>query len=121
MKFKNLILLIALVAVSHFGYSQSKTTEDTLRVEGNCQMCKERIELALDMKGVKFAQWSPETKNLIVAYRNDKVTEEEIRKAVAKAGHDNGDYKADDKVYKDLPFCCLYRDGNPHEGQNKGH
>ena len=84
-------------------------------------MCKERIELALDMNGVKFAEWSPDTKNLIIAYRNDKVTEEEIRKAIAKVGHDNGEFKADNAVYEDLPFCCLYRDGNPHADHNKDH
>ena len=33
-----------------------------------------------------------------------------IQKAIAKAGHDTEKFKAPDKVYKQLPECCLYRE-----------
>jgi len=101
-------LLLLFVSLSSFG--QSKVTQDTIRVEGVCDMCKERIELALDLKGIKFAEWAPETKQLVLVYRNDKIREDEIRKTLAGIGHDNGDFKAKDEVYENLPFCCRYRD-----------
>jgi GMP synthase-like glutamine amidotransferase len=35
---------------------------------------------------------------------------EEIKKAIAKAGHDVEGEKAPDSAYKKLPDCCQYRD-----------
>ena len=110
---KRTFLLILFSSISVLSYGQKKMVEDTIRVEGVCDMCKERIELALDLKGIRFAEWSPESKDLILAYRSDKITEEEIRKAVANAGHDNGDFIAPDSVYRELPECCLYREEDP--------
>ena len=81
-------------------------------VKGNCGMCKDRIENAALVKGVKFVEWDKVTDTLTVIYRTDKVTVEDLHKAVAEVGHDTEKVKAKDEVYKKLPACCLYRDGS---------
>lgn len=86
----------------------TKTTE--IVVKGNCDACKNRIENAALIKGVKSATWNKKTKKLKLIYRADKVKIEAIHKAVAAAGHDTVLEKAPDKIYKKLPKCCAYRD-----------
>lgn len=82
------------------------------RVEGLCEMCKERIETtAAKVTGVESALWDMESKILHLNYNSSKTTPDKILKAVADAGHDNEMYKAPDDVYNSLPECCLYRAG----------
>lgn len=81
------------------------------RVEGNCEMCKERIETtAMSVKGVESATWGIDNKMLHLAFNKSLTSRETVQKAIAQAGHDNGKYKAPDEVYNSLPECCLYRD-----------
>src|SRR5882757_549487 len=91
--------ILFFLAVSSIAYSQSKTTTSTIRVYGNCAMCKKRIETALDHKGVKLAKWDPKTKELEVVYNSEKITEMQIHEIVASVGHDTDKVKAKDEVY----------------------
>ncbi len=96
-----------------FGQNNSKTFLTTeFKVYGLCGLCKERIENAALIKGVKKAEWNKETGVLKVILNPEKVKPEDIHKAVAAAGHDTDLIKADDKIYKKLPKCCAYRDSN---------
>ena len=82
------------------------------RVEGLCEMCKDRIETtAMSVKGVESASWSIDNKMLHLAFNKSITSLETVQKAIAQAGHDNGKYKAPDEVYNSLPACCLYREG----------
>jgi len=81
-----------------------------LGVKGSCEMCKDRIEKAAkSVKGVSTAVWNVKSKIINVEYNNAQASIESIQKAIAKAGHDTGKYKASNKVYSSLPSCCLYR------------
>ena len=40
----------------------------TLKVSGNCEMCKERIETAAKGRGVKEASWDADSKLLTLTY-----------------------------------------------------
>ncbi len=71
---------------------------------------KSRIESVLDHKGIKKATWDTKTKELVVVYNKEKITEDQIHQLVASAGHDTDKVKAKEEVYANLPFCCLYRD-----------
>lgn len=102
-------MLVLLLATSQL-YGQSKITKTTFKVFGNCVMCKNRIEGALDKQGIKFVQWNVETKSLEVVYNNRKISEKEVHSLIASTGHDTNLVKAQDDVYAKLPFCCLYRD-----------
>ena len=98
-----------------------KTTE--FEVKGVCGMCKNRIENASLIKGVKFSEYDVETHVLKVVYRSDKTDVNDIHKSIAKSGHTTEKVEADPKAYAKLPACCLYADpDNPHlQDPHKGH
>lgn len=82
---------------------------DTLKVSGNCGMCKARIEKAAKVEGVSKSEWVNKTKMLSVTFDPTKTNMELIGKKVAGAGHDNAKSKAAEKTYSALPGCCKYR------------
>ena len=107
---KFMLMICFLLSAASGVHAQSKTTKTEIKVFGNCGMCKKRIETALDHRGIKFAEWNVQSKQLEVVYNNRKISEKEIHDLVASAGHDTDSVKASDAVYATLPFCCLYRD-----------
>jgi copper chaperone CopZ len=85
---------------------------ETLKVSGNCGMCKNRIEkAAYGVKGIESAKWDVKEQLLTVIFDSNKTTKEAIAKRVAAAGHDVEIVKAADKSYAKLPECCQYRSG----------
>ena len=83
------------------------TTEFSVR--GNCGMCGDRIENAALIKGVKRAEWDSDKEMIVVVYREDKVSEEAIHKAIAEKGHETSKAKANEKAYNGLAKCCQYK------------
>ena len=68
---------------------------ETFEVSGNCGMCKDRIENAANsVKGVLSASWDISTKKIHIEYNSSIITPDDVQKAIADAGHDNGKYKA---------------------------
>lgn len=91
-------------------YGKSKPQTMSVKVSGNCGMCKKRIESTLkDASGVESATWDKKTKVLTVTYQPDSTTPEQIKEKVVASGHDLEDVKAKDEVYEELPECCQYR------------
>ncbi len=86
----------------------ASTKTETIKVSGNCGMCKDRIEAAAKVDGVSKADWNKDTKLLTLVYNPAKVKSDDVQKKVAAVGHDTEKYKADDKVYAKLPGCCKY-------------
>jgi periplasmic mercuric ion binding protein len=109
MKTKITYIFIALSILALPVFAQ-KTVKANLKVSGNCFMCKQRIETALEQPGIKSATWNVETKNLEAVYNSNKISEDKIHEIVAAAGHDTEKLKTNNEVYGKLPFCCLYRD-----------
>lgn len=84
-------------------------THDMFKVSGNCVMCKNRIEKAAKgVKGVISANWDVDAKIIHLDFDAKQTSKDEISKAIAQAGHDTELDKAPDKVYNELPGCCLY-------------
>jgi mercuric ion binding protein len=110
-----IVLFIFVAAFPVSSFAQGKTVKSTIKVYGNCGMCKARIETALDQQGVKLASWDSKTKNLEVVYNSKKISEDKIHELIASVGHDTDKVKAKNEVYAKLPFCCLYRD-HDHSG-----
>ena len=110
MKTKSVYLILILALATSGLFAQTKTVRTNIKVYGNCAMCKERIESALERPGIKFARWNTASKSLEVVFNNRKVSEKEIHEIIAATGHDTEEVKAKDEVYAKLPFCCLYRD-----------
>lgn len=91
----------------------AKGMEQTVsfKVEGNCGECKERIEsTALDVKGVKKAEWDRQT-DMLVLVGSAKMDKQKVANALAKAGHRSELAKEDPKGYANLPACCQYDSG----------
>lgn len=103
---KSGILFLSIFLFSNFS-AQTKTFK--AQVEGNCGMCKDRIEtVAKSDKNVKSAVWSVSKKTLTVSYDSSKTDKKTILKSVAEVGHDNEMFRASNKVYEDLEVCCQY-------------
>ena len=103
---KSGILFLSIFLFSNFS-AQTKTFK--AKVEGNCGMCKDRIEtVAKSDKNVKSAVWSVSKKNLTVSYDASKTDKKSILKSIAEVGHDNEMFRASNKVYDDLEVCCQY-------------
>ena len=108
---KSPLLLLFFTFLSIAAFSDKKATETTIWVDGVCGMCKDRIELAVDVKGVKFAEYDVKTKELKIIFNEKKITLKEIHELIAKAGHDTKEVKASDEAYANVHGCCKYREG----------
>jgi copper chaperone CopZ len=98
------------------------TGESTFTVLGNCGMCKDRIErAAYSVRGVRSASWDQKGKQLTVRWRPDRTTQDEIERAVAKAGHDTENFLADDETHANLHHCCVYERDPDLLKKNKRH
>ncbi len=104
-------IIILFISVLFSVKLQAQVVTSTVAVKGNCEECKERIENAADIKGVKNSVWDEKKQAITVTYDSKKVTLGEIEKAIAKSGHETGHEKADLKAYKELPACCKYENG----------
>lgn len=106
------IIICSLLLVTA-AQAQEKNKKDTFEVKGNCGMCKARIEKAsVQLKGVKYASWNVDSKELSVIYNESKCSISDIKEAISKVGHDTDEFTADNEVYEKLPDCCKYRDPN---------
>src|SRR6478672_5445114 len=108
---KNLILILALtfsLAISAQD-KKNKNAKYDIEVNGNCEQCKKRIEkAAYSVAGVKSAVWHIDDHKLHLILNEEKTSVAEVKKAVAKVGHDTDDVKATDDAYENLHHCCKY-------------
>lgn len=100
---------VAEMEASKAGDQDPAMSHAMVRVAGNCEMCRDRIEnAALSVEGVETASWEAETQMLHVHFNAGNTGVAAIQQAVARVGHDTEDFKAPDEVYDALPECCLY-------------
>lgn len=121
-------LFVSIILGSLLVFAGTEITAQTLKdstvsfkVEGECVMCKKRIETAAQGKGVSSAKWSVDTKVLTLTINPSKTTSAKIQERIADAGHDTEAKKADDAAYKGLPDCCRYRELNAAQAQHEMH
>ena len=108
MKTKMLVTLVMMFISVTLMFAEETKTEE-FKVYGNCGMCEKRIEkAATSVEGVSSAEWDNETEMIEVTFDADKVSIEDIQKAIAKVGHDTDEVKAEDEVYENLHGCCKY-------------
>ena len=89
--------------------NRSKT--ESVKVYGECGMCKKRIEkAALSVPGVQIVKWDEDANLLTVRYDRFKIELiDSIQLKVSSMGHDTEKYKASDAAYESLPSCCHYK------------
>ncbi|UFH36779.1 heavy-metal-associated domain-containing protein [Flavobacterium acetivorans] len=107
--------IIMIIAVVFFGLSaqaqekKNKNAKYTIDVNGNCEMCKKRIEkAAYGVSGVKSAVWDTGTHELSLILNEQKTSLLDVEKSVVKVGHDTKRVKATQEAYDKLHGCCLY-------------
>jgi mercuric ion binding protein len=107
MNTKYFICSIACCFIALFSFAQKATT-DTIKVWGNCGMCKSTIEKAATKAGASTAVWNEDTKKLVVTYNAGKTSNQKIQQQVAAAGYDTEKATASEAAYKSLHACCQY-------------
>ena len=105
------VSLFAAIMLSIFSIniSTAQTVKtETIKVWGNCGMCKTKIEKAAKAAGAKTANWNEDSKELKVSYAANKTSSVKIQQAISKSGYDTQDFTAVHAAYNNLPGCCKY-------------
>ncbi|MCB9191529.1 MAG: heavy-metal-associated domain-containing protein [Flavobacteriales bacterium] len=101
------------MAIAASGFAQEDLETITIKTSIVCNHCMECDDCGYNIdtsirkaKGIKKVVIDPEGSTVMVTYRTDKTTQEEIRIALSKAGFDADDVKADPEAYAKLDGCC---------------
>jgi hypothetical protein len=106
-------ILAVVISLNSFSQDNKQVNKagiktETVKVLGNCEMCKARIEKAAKDANALKAEWNIDSKLLSITYDPTKTSLDKICRKIAAAGHDNDKAKAEDKAYNNLPGCCKY-------------
>jgi len=113
-------MAIVVLLSSANSYAQIKNSKtETIKVYGNCDMCKSTIEKAGNVKKVASVEWEKDTQMATLTYDSDKTSQDEILKRIALAGYDSEKFLAPDDVYAKLPGCCQYERSLKPVAENK--
>ncbi|HBR13029.1 MAG TPA: mercury transporter [Chryseobacterium sp.] len=102
-----MVITVLLSSVNSFAQIKNVKSE-TVKIYGNCEMCKTTIEKAGNVKNVATVDWNKDTKMATLNYDSKKTNQDEILKRIALAGYDSEKYLAPDDVYAKLSGCCQY-------------
>jgi hypothetical protein len=111
MKISKLFSILFFTILSFQFCSAQTATSETIKVNGNCGMCKKHIEKSALEAGATAANWDKKTKFLQISYDPAVTNSAKIQTAVAAAGYDTQDFKASDSAYNKLDECCQYDRG----------
>lgn len=115
---KHKILIIVCILMSTIGMAQGKNKKVAFEVDGKCEMCKMRIEkAALDVPGVKFANWDIPSHELSLIIDERKTDHMKVKTALVSAGHDTKELKATQEAYDKIHPCCKYREDNTDDSE----
>lgn len=110
---KHVIIVLLVIFIGFSVQAQEKKNKNAkyvTEVNGNCEQCQKRIQkAAYSVAGVKSAVWSIETHQLSLILNEEKSTPLDVKKAIAKVGHDTDEVKATNEEYESLHSCCLYQ------------
>lgn len=72
-----------------------------------CETCSPLMQKSvLKVKGVKMVNINPANNVIEVVYNENKIDLASIKNAIAAAGYDADEVKADTKAYQSLDGCC---------------
>lgn len=103
-----MVITVLLSYTITFAQIKNAKTE-TVKIYGNCDMCKTNIGKAGNLKNISSVEWNEETKMATLSYDAKKTNEDEILKRIALAGYDNEKFLAPDDAYNKLAGCCQYK------------
>lgn len=105
------IIKFIVLSLLIFGYTTAKSSMTIeFKTSGNCSICKDRIETALNqLTGVISSNWSATSQSTTVTYNETIIDAFTIMHAVADVGHDTEWYQAPQEAYDLLVgTCCEY-------------
>ena len=124
---RKVILSLAVIAAISFTSCKSETKKDDKKpettevkkevaftdasfgVRGNCGMCKNTIEKAVnDLDGISKVEWDRLRKKIDVSFDASRTNLDAIHKAIADSGYDTDKLSGSEDAYKNLPACCQY-------------
>lgn len=104
-----IIALVSIMISTQVSQAQIRNAKtDTVKVYGDCMMCKTTIEKAAYKKKVSMAEWNEDTKVAVITYDSSKTNADAILKSIALVGYDNDKFLAPNETYNKLPGCCKY-------------
>jgi len=105
----NILMVLSVVLSITSGHAQIKNTQsETVKIFGNCDMCKTAIENAGNNKNTANVNWNKDTQMAELTFDSEITNRDEILKRIALAGYDNDQYLAPDNAYAKLAECCKY-------------
>ncbi len=105
---KILMAITVLLSATACNAQIKNAKTETVKIYGNCDMCKSTIEKAGNFKKVAKVDWNKDTKTATLTYDSAKTNQDEILKRIALAGYDSDKFLAPDDVYANLHGCCQY-------------
>lgn len=102
-----MIAVALLLSITTNAQIKNAVTE-TVKIYGNCGMCKKNIETAGTIKKQATVDWNKDTKLATITYNSKTTSKDEILKRIALAGYDSDSFLAPDAVYENLHGCCKY-------------
>lgn len=105
---KILVAIIVLLSYTSCNAQTKNQKTETVKIYGNCGMCKSTIEKAGNMKNQANVDWDKETKVATISYDSLKTSKEEILKRIALVGYDSDIFLAPNDTYSNLAGCCQY-------------
>lgn len=122
MKSISKIMAVMMLLVSLLYTAQTKNAKtETVKISGNCNMCKSKIEKSGNVKNVATVNWDEASKMATLTYDASKTNQQEILKRIANAGYDSESFYAPDDVYAKLPSCCQYKRNKTTTMDGHGH
>jgi copper chaperone CopZ len=108
-KMKTLFITIAaLLTIATISAQIKNAKTETVKVYGNCSICKATIEKAAHKKNISKVDWNKDTKMAVITYDGKKTNLNALLKSIALAGYDNQGFLAPDAAYNKLQACCKY-------------
>lgn len=101
-------LILSFLMISFAQFANAQTTEEKMKVSGECGMCKGKIEKAAKQAGATYAVWNPDSKELVVKYDSKATNAAKIQQSIAGVGYDTPKFRATDEAYSKLHECCKY-------------
>jgi len=101
------LFLFSVVSILVYACGSGSFKEESFYVRGNCDMCKERIELGVkELKGVQTALYNVEKESINVVYDSTLITRMAIEEKCADLGHSTELVHKNEKHHAELPECC---------------
>jgi len=105
---KTLVAITVLLSFTVCNAQIKNSVTETVKVSGNCGMCKTTIEKVGSLKNTAKVDWDADTQMATLTYDSKKTNQDAILKRIALSGYDSEKFLAPDDVYNNLHGCCQY-------------